>query len=194
VLVVRATLPVQNMKELIAYGKANPGKLNFGAGNTGSLANASLVKSLAGFTATEVSYKSPPAALVDLLGGSIDFLSIDYFIVNDHIRTGSVRPLAVTSRARLKALPNVPTVAETLPGYELNGWVAAFAPAGTPAEPIAKLNKAFAAVILAPAFQTYMERQGMQGFVTTPAELGVFQKEQVEKWADVLKKAGVARE
>ena len=194
VLVVRSSLPVQNMKEFIQYGKDNPGKLNFGAGNTGSLANASLVKSMAGFTATEISYKSPPAAVVDLLGGRIDFLSVDYFIVNEHIKTGALRPLAVTSKTRLKALPNVPTVAETLPGYELNGWVAAFAPAGTPPDIIAKLNKAFAEVIQSPEFETYMLQQGMQGFATTPAELGTFQQGQVKMWADVLQKAGVARE
>jgi tripartite-type tricarboxylate transporter receptor subunit TctC len=194
VLVVRSTLPVQNMKEFIQYGKDNPGKLNFGAGNTGSLANASLVKSMAGFTATEISCKSPPAAVVDLLGGRIDFLSVDYFIVNEHIKTGALRPLAVTSKARLQALPNVPTVAETLPGYELNGWVAAFAPAGTPPDIIAKLNKAFAEVIQSPEFENYMLQQGMQGFATTPAELGTFQQGQVKLWAEVLQKAGVQRE
>ena len=194
VLVVRSGLPVQNMRELIQYGKDNPGKLNFGAGNTGSLANASLVKSLAGFTAADIAYKSQPAAVVDLLGGRLYFLAVDYFIVNDHIRTGTLRPLAVTCKTRLKALPNVPTVAETLPGYELNGWVAAFAPAGAPREAIVKLNKAFAEVIQSPEFDLYMERQGMQGFVTTPDELGAFQREQVAKWADVLSKAGVPRE
>jgi len=194
VFVVRSSLPVKTLPELIQYGKDNPGKLNFGAGNTGSLANASLVKSMAGFTATEVSYKSPPAAVTDLLGGRIDFLSVDYFIVNEHIRAGTLRPLAVTSKSRLKALPNVPTVAETLPGYELNGWVAAFAPAGTPPDAIAKLNKAFTDVIKSPEFEQYMLEQGMQGFATTPAELGAFQREAVVTWADVLKKAGVERE
>ncbi len=194
VLVVRSTLPVQSLAELIRYGKDNPGKLNFGAGNTGSLANASLLKSLAGFTAAEVSYKSPPPAVVDMLGGVIDFLSVDYFIVNEHIRAGNLRALAVTSKTRLKALPSIPTVAETIPGYELNGWVAAFAPAGTPVDAIAKLNRAFAEVIRSPEFERYMELQGMQGFATTPEELGVFQREQVAKWAEVLQKAGVARE
>jgi tripartite-type tricarboxylate transporter receptor subunit TctC len=194
VLVVRANLPVKDLKELIRYGKENPGKLNFGAGNTGSLANASLVKSLGGFTAVEVSYKSQPAAVIDLLGGSIDFLSVDYFIVNEHIRAGTLRALAVTSKTRLKSLPDVPTVSETLPGYELNGWIAAFAPAGTPADAIDKLNKAFAEVIRSPEFEAYMERQGMQGFATSPAELGAFQREQVRVWAEVLEKAGVARQ
>jgi len=194
VLVVRADLPIHDMKELIQYGKDHPGKLNFGNGNTGSLANAALVKTLGGFSAADIAYKSPPAAVTDLLGGRIDFLSTDYFIVNDHIKVGKLRALAVTSKTRLRPLPDVPTVAETIPGYELNGWVAAFAPAGTPAEIIAKLNKAFVEFVNSPEFQQYMDQQGMQGFATTPAELGAFQREQVVKWADVLQKAGVERE
>ena len=194
VFVVRSSLPVKNMKELIQYGKDNPGKLNMGSGNTGSLANASLMRTMAGFTAVDVQYKSPPPAVLDLIAGRIDFLSVDYFIVNEHIKAGSLRPLAVTSKARLQALPDVPTVAETIPGYELNGWVAAFAPAGTAPDVIAKLNKAFGDVINSPEFQDYMLKQGMQGFVTTPEELGAFQREQVLKWADVLKKAGVEPE
>ncbi|MES2976961.1 MAG: tripartite tricarboxylate transporter substrate binding protein [Pseudomonadota bacterium] len=193
-LVVRSTLPVNNLRELIQYGKDNPGKLNFGAGNTGSLANSSLISSLGGFSAVQVPYKSPPPAVVDMLAGRVDFMSVDYFIVNEHIRAGALRPLAVTSKSRLSSLPNVPTVAETIPGYELNGWVAAFAPAGTPPELIAKLNKAFTDVVRSPEFERYMEQQGMQGFSTTPEELGAFQREQVTKWADVLKKAGVERE
>ena len=194
VLVIRSTLPAQNLKELIQYGKSNPGKLNFGNGNTGALANGTLFRSLAGFTAVDVQYKSQPAAVVDLLGGRIDFLSVDYFIVADHIKTGSLRPLAVTSRARLRALPNVPPVAETIPGYELNGWVAAFAPAGTPPDVVARLNKAFVEVISSPEFEEYFEREGMLGFPTTPAELGTFQQQQVVKWAEVLKMSGVERQ
>jgi tripartite-type tricarboxylate transporter receptor subunit TctC len=194
VLVVRADLPIHDMKELIAYGKANPGKLNFGNGNTGSLANASLVRTMGGFTATDIAYKSPPAAVTDLLGGRIDFLSTDYFIVNQQIRAGKLRAIAVTSKTRLRPLPDVQTVAETLPGYELVGWVAAFAPAGTPADIVAKLSKTFGEIINSAEFQRYMDEQGMQGFATTPAALGEFQREQVTKWAEVLKKAGVEPE
>ena len=194
VMVIRSGIPAQNLKEFIAYAKANPGKLNFGSGNTGGLANASLFMSTAGFSATEVSYKSPPAAVVDLLGGRIDFMSVDYFIVADHLRAGTLRPLGVTSKNRLKALPNVPPIADALPGYELNGWTASFAAAGTPPEVIARLNKAFTAVLTTPEVDDYFERQGMQTFATTPEVLGAFVKEQVGKWADVLSKAGVARQ
>jgi tripartite-type tricarboxylate transporter receptor subunit TctC len=194
VLVVRADLPVHNMKELIQYGKEHPGKLNMGNGNTGSLANASLVRAMGGFTATDIAYKSAPAAVTDLLGGRIDFLSTDYFIVNDHIKVGKLRAIGVTSKARLRPLPDVAPIADTIPGYELNGWVAAFAPAGTPPDVIAKLNKAFTEFVNSPEFQQYMDQQGMLAFATTPAELGAFQREQVTKWADVLQKAGVERE
>src|SRR5206468_3532656 len=160
----RADLPVRNMKELIQYGKDNPGKLNMGNGNTGSLANASLIRAMGGFTATDVAYKSAPAAVTDLLGGRIDFLSTDYFIVSEHIKAGKLRAIGVTSSTRLRPLPDVAPVADTLPGYELNGWVAAFAPAGTPPEIVAKLNKAFVDFVNSPEFQQYMDQQGMQGF------------------------------
>jgi tripartite-type tricarboxylate transporter receptor subunit TctC len=194
VIVVRSDLPIHDMKELIAWGKANPGKLNMGNGNTGSLANASLIRTMGGFTGVDVAYKSPPAAVTDLLGGRIDFLSTDYFIVNDHIKVGKLRAIGVTSKKRLPALPDVPAIAETIPGYELNGWVAAFAPAGTPPDVIAKLNKAFTDFVNTPEFQKYTDQQGMLGFATTPEELGAFQREQVGKWADVLQRAGVPRE
>ncbi len=194
VLVVRSTLPVKSLQELIQYGKANPGKLNFGSGNTGGLANASLTSSLAGFTAVHIPYASAPAAVVDLLAGRIDFMFIDFFIVDTHIKAGTLRPLAVSSSTRLKALPSVPTIAETLPGYDLNGWLAAFAPARTPPDIVAKLNKAFIQVITTPDFLDYVERQGTFSFPTKPEELGAFVKEQVVKWADVLKKAGVERQ
>ena len=194
VVVVRSDLPIHSMKELIDYGKANPGKLNFANGNTGMLANAALIQAMGGFKAVDVAYKSPPLAVQDLLGGRIDVLSTDYFIVNEHIKAGKLRAIGVTSRTRLHALPDVPAISETIPGYELNGWVAAFAPAGTPRDVILKLNKAFAEFINSPDFQKYMDQQGMQGFASTPEDLGAFQKEQVGKWAEVLQRAGVPRE
>jgi tripartite-type tricarboxylate transporter receptor subunit TctC len=194
VLVVSAESRYKTLADLVGFAKANPGKLNFGAGNTGGLANAWLFMSTGGFSATEVSYKSPPAAVVDLLGGRIDFMSVDYFIVADHFRAGTLRPIGVTSKTRLKALPNVPPIADTLPGYELNGWTASFAAAGTPPELIARLNKAFTTVLTSPEVDEYFEKQGMQTFATTPEALGAFVKDQVGKWADVLSKAGVQRQ
>lgn len=191
VFVIRASLPAQNLKEFIEYGKANPGKLNFGAGNTGAIANAALLSMHAGVTSTAVNYKSPTQAVLDLVGGRIDFTSIDYFLVAEHIRNGSLRALGVTSTTRIKALPSAAPFAETLPGYELIGWLATFAPAGTPREIIDRLNRAFVEVMRTPESDEWFEKQGMLVAAGTPAELAEFQKEQVVKWADMLKRAGV---
>lgn len=150
VLVVRADLPVHTLKDLIEYGKDNPGKLNFGSGNTGSLAVGALLRSMGSFTAVDVPYKSQPSAITDLLGGRIDVLAVDLLLVSGHIKSGKLRPLAVTSKSRLQVLPGLPTFAETLGDFELNGWSAAFAPAGTPPGIIATLNKAFVEVVNSP--------------------------------------------
>ncbi len=191
VFVIRSSLPAQNLKEFIEYGRANPGKLNFGAGNTGAIANAALLSHHAGVSSTAVNYKSPTQAVLDLVGGRIDFTSIDYFLVAEHIRNGSLRALGVTSTTRIKALPSAAPFADTLPGYELVGWLATFAPAGTPREIIDALNRAFVAVMRTPESDEWFEKQGMLVAAGTSAELAEFQKEQVVKWADMLKRAGV---
>ncbi len=194
VLVMRSSLPAQNLKEFIDYAKANPGKLNFGAGNTGAIGIAGLLMSTTGFTAVPVTYKSPPPAVLDLVAGRIDFTSIDYFVVAEFIKTGQLRALGVTSTTRLKALPNVAPIADTYPGFELLGWLATFAPAGTPPNIVAQLNKMFTDVLKTPDAEEHFERQGMQIFASTPAVLGAFVEEQIVKWRDVLTKAGVERQ
>ncbi len=194
VLVMRSSLPAQNLKEFVEYAKANPGKLNFGAGNTGAIGIAGLLMSTTGFTAQAVSYKSPPPAVLDLAAGRLDFTSIDYFVVAEFIKSGQLRPLGVTSTTRLKALPNVAPIADTYPGFELLGWLATFAPIGTPPDLVAQLNKMFTDVLRTPEAEEHFERQGMQIFASTPAALGTFVQEQIVKWRDVLTKAGVERQ
>jgi len=193
-LVVRSTLPVNTVAEFIAYGKANPGKLNWGTGNTGSLANGALILSKAGITGLRVNYKSQPQALTDLLAGRLDFMTIDYFNVVEHLKAGTLRAIGVTSTTRLGAVPNVPPVSDTIPGYEVIGWIALFAPAGTPPDIVAKLNKAFTDVLRSPEVVDFMEKQGMQSFPTTPAELGAFQKQQIVQWGEMLTLGGVEKE
>jgi tripartite-type tricarboxylate transporter receptor subunit TctC len=193
-VVVRADLPVKTMKEFLDYAKAHPGKLTWGTGNSGSLANGSLLTAKGGFKAVKASYKSQPQAVVDLLAGRIDFMTVDYFNVSEHLAAGKLRAIGVTSTHRLAALPDVPTVAETIPGYEVVGWIAAFAPAHTPPEVIAKLNKAFTEVLRSKEIKDYMESRGMLPFPTTPEELGKFQVQQVDQWAEMLKLAGVERQ
>lgn len=194
VLVIRSSLPAQTLKEFIDYGRANPGKLNFGAGNTGAIGNAALLMGHGGFKAVSVTYKSPPQAVLDLVAGRVDFTTIDYFVVAEHIRNGQLRALGVTSTSRIKALPNVPAVAETLPGYELLGWLATFAPAGTPPEVIGRLNKMFTDVLRSVEAVEHFEKQGVNIFASTPDELGAFVAQQITHWQEVLSKAGVERQ
>jgi tripartite-type tricarboxylate transporter receptor subunit TctC len=194
VLVIRSSLPAQNLREFVEYGKANPGKLNLGAGNTGAIGIAGLLMSTAGFTAVSVSYKSPPAAVLDLAAGRLDFTSIDYFVVAEFIKKGDLRPLGVTSTTRLKALPSVAPIAEVYPGFELLGWLATFAPAGTPPALVAQLNKMFTDVLKTAEAEEHFERQGMQIYASSPETLGAFVQEQIVKWRDVLAKAGVERQ
>jgi tripartite-type tricarboxylate transporter receptor subunit TctC len=193
-LTIRSGIPAKTIDEFVQYAKANPGKLNYGVGNSSSIANSSLFMTMTGFTAVQASYKALPAALIDLLGGRLDFLFIDPFLVKDHIASGALRPLGVTSTTRLKAMPNVPAIAEAVKGYELVGWIAAFAPAKTPAPIIAKLNKAFVDALKMPESDTYLESLGMQAFPSSPEALGKYQVEQIDKWGDVLRKAGVEKE
>jgi tripartite-type tricarboxylate transporter receptor subunit TctC len=193
VIVVRADLPAQNIGELIEFGKANPGKLNMGNGNASSLAAAALLRSMGGFTGIDVPFKSIPDALTELIGGRIDVLMADLNLVRPHIAAGKLRAIAVTSKSRMPSLPNVPAVAESLPGFEVNGWVAAFGPSGLQPNVVSKLNAVIAEFVTSPEFRKYADEQGIVPFATTPEDLGKFQREQIRFWADVLAKAGVPR-
>ena len=112
----------------------------------------------------------------------------------EFIKTGQLRALGVTSTTRLKALPDVAPIADTYPGFELLGWLATFAPAGTPPNIVAQLNKMFTDVLKTPEAEDHFERQGMQIFASAPDVLGAFVQEQIVKWRDVLTKAGVERQ
>jgi len=194
VIVVRSSLPVNNVRELVAWGKANPGKLNFGAGNTGTLAIAHSLMGAGGFEAQAVQYKSPPNAITDLVAGRIDFSTIDYFVVSEFIRTGQIRPIGITSASSIKALPQAEPVGATFPGFEILGWLATFAPAGTPPAIVGHLNKLFTDALRTPEAQEHFERQGVHIFASTPAELGEWVAGQVVRWHEMLSKAGVERQ
>lgn len=193
VLAIRPDIPVKNLEEFIKYAKSNTGKLTYGTGNSSSLANAALFMSKADFEAVQVGYKALPAALIDLLGGRLDFLFCDPFAIKDHVVAGKLRALGVTSKTRLKSMPDVPPIADAIPDYELVGWIAAFAPAGTPNEVISVLNKAFTETLKQNESDDYLEGLGMQAFPTTSEEMGNFQKDQIKLWSEVLEKAGVPR-
>ena len=192
VLVANAALPAKNVKELAAMAKAKPGEVNFassGNGVTNHLAMEMLANA-AGVKMTHVPYKGSPAALTDLMGGSVSVMFDTPVSVLPHIKSGRLKALAVSGSTRIAALPDVPTVAESYPGFSAVSWMAFVAPAKTPAPIVAKLSDAVIKVVNTPDMQKYFLAQGVEPMPMTSVELGKFIKSEVEKWGKAAKAAG----
>jgi tripartite-type tricarboxylate transporter receptor subunit TctC len=197
VLVVHPSLPVRNVKELIALAKKQPNKLNYasgGVGNTMHLA-AALLDTMAGIRMTHVPYKGAGPAIVDVLGGQCDMVFVNIAPVLPHIRAGKVNAIAVTSKTRAQVLPEVPTVAESgMPGYESTTWYGFLGPAGLPKDVVARLNSA---IVEAVANKDLRERYialGADPQSTTPDEYAAYIRNDIASWANVVKAAGARAE
>lgn len=192
VLVVHPSLPAQTLEEFLAYAKANPGILNYcstGIGTSSHLSSFMLAKR-AGFDATHVPYKGADA-LKDLLAGRIQFMFATIPSVVQHINAGRLRPLAVSSLKRSRALPQVPTVAEKgFPGFEAGSWFGFFAPKGTPDVVIQTINKAVNEIIQMPAVEQQMVAQGADPAGGTPQQYAQFLQREFEKWRIIVRESG----
>jgi tripartite-type tricarboxylate transporter receptor subunit TctC len=192
ILVVTPGLPVHSVRDLVAYAKANPGKLNyasFGNGTSSHLAGE-LFKSLAGVSATHVPYKGAGPALTDLLAGRVDLLFDNIITSLPHIKDGRLRALAVTAAQRSRLVPDVPTMAEAgLPGQEISGWLGLVAPAGTPSEIVEKLSAQMARQLRLPEVQEKLV--GVEAVGSTPAEFDAFMRSERAKWTRLVKEAGI---
>jgi tripartite-type tricarboxylate transporter receptor subunit TctC len=194
VMVVTKEFPAKNLAEFIAFAKANPGKLSYGSGNTGSMAAAQLVKSMAGIDAVRVSYPGTPQAITDLLGGRIEFVITDVAVTRDFIQQGSLRALGVTTATRVSSLPDVAPMAEVgLPGYDFAAWSGLFAPKATPAEVVQVLNKAFVAVMATPEAKKFFADIGLEPDTSTPEGLADHVKTQTELWGRIVKESGLEK-
>jgi tripartite-type tricarboxylate transporter receptor subunit TctC len=192
-VVVNPSLPVKSLPELIAYAKAHPGKLNDGS-VTGSAAHLAteLFKRSAHLDFVHVSYKGAAVATNDLLAGQIDLSFASTPGVMGHVRAGKLRALAVTSTARMKELPDVPTVAEAgVPGYEASVWYGVAAPAGTPAAIVARLNTELTRLLQDKKVLQQMAQNDFHPLGSTPAQFGAFIKSESDKWGKVVKAAGL---
>ena len=192
VLVVHPSVPAQSMEEFMAYAKANPGILNYcstGIGTSSHLSSFMLTKR-GGFEATHVPYKGADA-LKDLLAGRIQFMFATIPSVVQHISAGRLRPLAVSSLKRSRALPQVPTVAEKgFPGFEAGSWFGFFAPKGTPETVIQTLNKMVNDIIQIPAVEQQMVAQGSDPAGGTPQQYAQFVQREFEKWRVIVRESG----
>ena len=192
-LVVNKDFPASNLKDLIAYVKANPGKVNFGSGGSGLTNHLTmeLLKVKAGLNITHVPYKGAAAALTGLIGGEIDMMFESGPAVIPHIRTGKLKVIAVGSQRRSAVLPNVPSVAEAgVPGFDAISWAAFLAPAGTPKVIVDKLNAELNAAMKRPAFRERLEAWGADPVEMTPAETAAYFRSQIEMWGVAVKASG----
>lgn len=194
-LVANPAQPYKSVKDLIAYAKANPGKVNFGSSGNGSSIHLSgeLFKSLAKVDMQHVPYKGSAPAVTDLLGNQIDIMFDNMPSAIQHVRSGKLAPLAVTTAKRSPELPNVPTIAEAgVPGYEATSWFGMFAPAGTPAPVLAKLNAAIVKVLAQPDVKKKINEQGAEVYSETPEQFAAFIQAESVKWGKVVKESGAS--
>ncbi|WP_210201602.1 tripartite tricarboxylate transporter substrate binding protein [Bosea sp. CS1GBMeth4] len=194
-LATHQSVPARTVQDLVAYAKANPGKLTFGAGSSSSRIAGEMLKSLAGLDLTYVPYRSNPQAITDLLGGQISLVFADISTTLPQIKAGKVNGLAVSTARRSALAPDLPTMAEAgVAGYDLAAWFAAFAPARTPQPVVARLNQAFVAALNDKATQERLLAAGIEPEAGTPAELRAFVPVEIRKWADIVKAAGIQPE
>ena len=194
-LVANPAQPYKTVKELIAYAKANPGKVNFGSSGNGSSIHLSgeLFKSLARVDMVHVPYKGSAPAVTDLLGNQIGIMFDNMPSAIQHVRSGKLVPIAVTTAKRSPELPNVPTIAEAgVPGYEATSWFGMFAPAGTPAPVLTKLNTALVKVLNQAEVKKKINDQGAETVSETPEQFAAFIKAESIKWGKVVKESGAS--
>jgi tripartite-type tricarboxylate transporter receptor subunit TctC len=193
VLVVNPSLPVRDIAGLIAYAKANPGRINFGSpgiGSTGHLA-AELFKAMAGVDLVHVPYRGAAPAMTDLMAGHVQVVFDSMVSVLPHVQGGRVRALAVTSNARSPLLPDLPAIAETLPGYAATIWFGVGVPLGTPDDVIARLNREINAGLASTEMKEKLSKLGTTPMVMTPEEFWGFARGETEKWREVIERAGI---
>ena len=197
VLDVNPALPVHDVRELVAYAKANPGKLNFGSAGVGNSAHLAgeLFKRVTGVDMVHVPYKGNALAMTDLVSGQIQVLFDPVQTSLPQIRAGRVRPLAVTSKTRFAELPDLPTVAESgYPTYQFVVWYAFIAPAGTPAPVVARLNDEINKVLRDPAMQARFRAQGADLTQSTPEECAGFVRTELAQWGRMFQSLGIKPE
>ena len=196
-LVANPSQPFKTVKEMIDYAKANPGKITFGSSGNGSSIHLSgeLFKHMAGVEMQHVPYRGSAPAVTDLLGGQIAVMFDNMPSAIGYVKSGKLRPLAVTTPKRSPALPDVPTIAEAgVPGYEATSWFGLLAPAKTPAPVVAKLNASILKALADPEVKAKMAEQGAEPYGEKPEQFAQFIQSETEKWGKIVKQSGASIE
>jgi tripartite-type tricarboxylate transporter receptor subunit TctC len=192
-MLVNPKVPAKTVPEFLAFAKANPGKVSFasqGVGSPGHVAGE-LFKMMTGADMVHVPYKGGAPALTDLIGGQVQLLFISAGASIQYLKTGQLRALAISSAARSEALPDIPTVNESVPGYEVSSWFGIGAPRNTPADVVDMLNKEINAGLADPKIKARLADADAAPFIARPAEFGKFIAAETEKWAKVIRAANI---
>jgi tripartite-type tricarboxylate transporter receptor subunit TctC len=194
VIVVNPTVPAASVKELVAYAKANPDKLNYASSGNGSLIHlaSELFRITTGTRMTHIPYKGIGAAYPDLIAGNIQLIFASIISAQPHVKSQRIRALAVTGPKRASSSPELPTVAEAgVPGYAVTQWYAVFAPAGTPKAVVDRVHREIVKVLQLPEVTARMAADGAESVGSTPQQLAAHVKTERDKWARVIKQAGI---
>lgn len=196
-LLVAPSLPVRNFGEFVDYARRNPGKLNYGTPSIGSSSHlsAELLRQQLGLDFQHIPYKGSAPALQDLVGGQLHFMFDNIGSSTSLVKAGKLRALAVTSSRRTSSAPDIPAIAELgVPGFEVIGWAAVYAPAGTPADAIDKLNRALNMSLAQPDVTERLASAGIESRIGSPDDLSRFTRAEYEKWGRVIRTAGIKAE
>jgi len=196
VMEVHPSVPAQTVAEFIAYAKDNPGKISFASAGNGTTIHLSgeLFMAMTGVKMLHVPYRGSAPALTDMMSGQVQVMFDNVLSSLPHLKSGALRPLAVTSRARIEALPDVPTVGETVPGYETSTWWGVGVPRGTPSETVEKLNREINAVLAEPSIDARPAELGSAPLTLSPQAFGAFLAAETEKWGKAVKFSGAVIE
>jgi tripartite-type tricarboxylate transporter receptor subunit TctC len=193
VMVVNSSFPAKTIPEFIAYAKDNPGKINMASPGIGSISHIAgeLFKAMTGVNMIHVPYRGGAPATTDLLGGQVQVFFATLPVAGEYIKAGKLRALAVSSATRVEVLPDVPTMGEFVPGYDANSWYGIVAPKNTPVEIIDRLNREINTSLANPGLRARLADQGTMVSTGSPADFGKFIVDETEKWAKVVKFAGI---
>lgn len=195
-LVVNNDLPVKTVADLLAWGRANPGKLTYASGNSTGIVSGATLSRMSGIPMLHVPYKSTPPAIADLIGGQVSMMVVDLAAGLAMVKAGKMRAIAVTTQERTQLFPELPPLADTpeLKGFDITSWNGVFAPAGTPRDIVLKLNKALSGMANSAAFRERVAKLGFDAFGSTPEELGAFTVSELGKWKKLIQAAGIQPE
>lgn len=192
-LVMHPSVPVRTVKEVIALAKSQPGKLNFGSAGVGTTPYLAgeMFKVMANLSISHVAYKGSPQSAIDLVAGRLDLIFANSSAVLPYIRGNRLRLIAISASKRDPAIPEIPTINETIPGFEFAPWWGLFAPAGTPREIIAKLHGETARILALPEVKSHYSNLGMTAVSSTPEQFSAYVQREITHWGKIVKAAGV---